>query len=863
MSYGEKYGWKVGEDYPEWADIPEYLDTIGRGYLLEGETPKKAYQRVCKAVSKRLKKPHLASKFFEYIWNGWLCLSSPVLANTGTKRGLPISCYAIHVDDDMNDIGMKNRELMMLTKHGGGVGIGVGDIRPAGSPIRNNGTTDGVVPFCKMYDSSLLATNQGSTRRGAGSLNLPIEHGDYEEFLNIKKPLGDVQRQCMNLQQCVTVTDEFMQKLLKGDKKARRLWVKTLQTRKETGMPYILFEDNINKKNPESYKNNNLKVKNTNICCLTGDTLVLTTEGPKRIDSLLGKNVKIYNGKNWESCSNFNKIKDVDVIYEIELKNGSIMKATDDHRWFVAKNYEDIRRNKYKEVTTLDLEVGDFLECHREENHGNKELVGAYLKGLVYRKEELISYASCYKEKLPQEWKEWNKKSKLLFLSGLLDADGTYDKSIQISSVKKNFLLDLQEMLSSLGVVSSLDVNNSRPVYRLSISSFDSWHLYPQLSCKRIVRKGKEPNRILTGFRKVKSITKVLLEKPEPVYCPNIPSTGKFGLNNGIVTGNCEIVLYTDKDHSFVCCVASVNLAKRNEWRDTDLIRHSIYFLDGIMEEFLQRAKKLKGFENAVRFAKKGRPLGLGVLGWHTYLQQKGIPFESLEATLHTRMIFGDMKNKANEASRELAEEFGEPEWCKGTGMRNTHLMAVAPTTSNAKLAGGISPSIEPWSANVFTEQTCKGTFIRKNPTLKKLLREIGMDKKEVWDFILYDNGSVKDLTFLDDYCFLEGEVLKKESVSDEDLYKIYEIKDVFKTFREINQLQLVKQAAVRQKYIDQAQSLNLAFYKDTSPKEINKIHLEAWKLGIKTLYYMRTESSLRGDVMSKNDLKDCFWCEG
>ena len=182
--------WKKGIDYPEWGDTDVYKKTIIGGYLLEDETPADAYRRVCKTVSRRLNRPELSEIFYEYIWNGWLCLASPVLSNTGTDRGLPNSCFGIDVADSIYDIGTKNLEMMLLAKHGGGVGIGINQIRPAGSKITGNGTSDGVVPFCKIYDSTILATNQGSVRRGAASVNINIEHDDFEEWLEIREPKG-------------------------------------------------------------------------------------------------------------------------------------------------------------------------------------------------------------------------------------------------------------------------------------------------------------------------------------------------------------------------------------------------------------------------------------------------------------------------------------------------------------------------------------------------------------------------------------------------------------------------------------------------------------------------------------------------
>jgi len=236
------------------------------------------------------------------------------------------------------------------------------------------------------------------------------------------------------------------------------------------------------------------------------------------------------------------------------------------------------------------------------------------------------------------------------------------------------------------------------------------------------------------------------------------------------------------------------------------------------------------------------------VLGWHTYLQEKGLPFEGLLSQYETRKIFSQIKIESERASMALAETFGEPLWCVGTGLRNTHLRAIAPTVSNSKLSGNVSPGIEPWAANVFTEQSAKGTFIRKNPTLKKILRKHKLDNEIIWNRILKDGGSIQGIKALD-----------KITLGPHDI----PIKEVFKTFKEINQLELVNQAGIRQQYIDQSVSLNLAFPSIATPKWINKVHFEAWKKGIKTLYYTRTESVLRGDIAEQAMDDSCLSCDG
>jgi ribonucleoside-diphosphate reductase alpha chain len=559
--------WERGKDYPEFFDEVA-LSTISKGYLLPGETPKKAYRRVAHAVAARLNRPDLENKFFKYIWNGWIGLASPVLSNTGTDRGLPISCFGIDTPDSVRGIGLTNAELMRLTSYGGGVGISLSRIRGRGSNITGNGKSEGVVPWAKIYDSTIIATNQGSVRRGAASVNLDINHIDIKEFLQIRRPKGDPNRQCLNLHQCVVVDDAFMKRLNDRDSEAMSLWMEILKSRVETGEPYIMFKDNVNKDNPLAYRMNNLDVSMTNICT--------------------------------------------------------------------------------------------------------------------------------------------------------------------------------------------------------------------------------------------------------------------------------EITLHTDEEHSFICCLSSLNLAKYDEWKNTDVVETAVYFLDGVMEEFIIKTNGKDSMIRSHRHAKKGRALGLGVMGWHTFLQQKNLPFNSIASTAWTHTIFSDIKMKAESASRQLAAEYGEPLWCKGTGMRNTHLLAIAPTVSNSRL-NNCSAGIEPQPANVYVFNGAKGTFIVKNPELETLLNNKSKNSNKVWDQILADNGSVANLP---------NDVLSEDE------------KEVFLTFPEINQLGLVQQAAIRQRYIDQTQSLNLAFDPTDSPKWINQVHMEAHKLGIKTLYYLRTDSVIKGDLGSRTS-EDCLGCDG
>lgn len=558
---------KAAGDAPEWMG-DEGFAILSKGYLLPNETPRDMYKRVAEAAAQYTPDPKLyETKFFDAMWKNWLCPASPVLSNMGTTRGLPISCNSIHVGDSVHSIFDKSTELAMLTKYGAGVGIYMGDLRARGADIRGNGASEGVVPWAKLYDTTISSVSQGSTRRGAGAVFLDMDHGDIDEFLRIRRPTGDMNRRCLNLNHGVCISNEWMEALEAGDEHKRALWQEVLRTRVETGEPYLIFLDNINDQNPDCYKQRNLQVKTSNICS--------------------------------------------------------------------------------------------------------------------------------------------------------------------------------------------------------------------------------------------------------------------------------EITLYTDKDHSFVCCLSSLNLVRWHEWAESDLPHTATVFLDAVMEEYLTKSDGVKGLEPARNFARKSRALGIGVLGWHTLLQQKSLPFDSMQSMMLNAEIFRTIRAGAETATKMLAECFGEPEWCEGSGRRNTHLMAVAPTVSNSAISGGHSAGIEPIAANIWAQKSNQGTFIRRNVTLEARLEELGRNDRATWKSIVENNGSVQHLEWLPEHD-----------------------KKVFLTAREINQHALVRQAIQRQKWVDQGQSLNLFFATNSDPKYIHEVHYEAWRGGIKTLYYLRTEGVLRGDLASRSK-DECAACEG
>ena len=296
-----------------------------------------------------------------------------------------------------------------------------------------------------------------------------------------------------------------------------------------------------------------------------------------------------------------------------------------------------------------------------------------------------------------------------------------------------------------------------------------------------------------------------------------------------------EIFLSNQADESFVCNLSSLNLERWDDMLGTDAVETLVYFLDAVMSEFIEKTDGVAFMEAPRKFAINQRALGVGVLGWHSMLQSKLIGFESMDAKLLNIEIWKTIREKCDKATQELANIFGEPELLKGYNRRNSTTLAVAPTTSSSFILGQASPSIEPLNSNYFTKDLAKGKFTYKNPYLYKLLKEKSMNTIEVWKDILSHGGSVQHLSF-----FTQEE------------------KDVFKTFGEISQKEIIIQAAQRQKYIDQGQSLNIMVPASTKPKDINELMIFAWEQGIKSLYYQRSSNPSQELARSINACSTC-----
>ena len=527
-----------------WWLNEESEQMLNRGYLLKGETVEGAIDRITTAAAKRLYKPELIPAFKEMITKGWISFSSPVWANMGTQRGLPISCFNVHVPDHIEGITHKLGEVIMQTKIGGGTSGYFGELRHRGTAVTDNGKSSGAVSFMKLFDTAMDVVSQGGVRRGAFAAYLDIDHGDIEEFLNIKEIGSPIQ----NLFIGVCVPDYWMQDMIDGDMDKRKVWAKVLESRQKKGLPYIFFTDNVNRNKPQVYKDSGAVINASNLCS--------------------------------------------------------------------------------------------------------------------------------------------------------------------------------------------------------------------------------------------------------------------------------EIMLPSTADESFICCLSSMNLELYDEWKDTNAVKLAIYFLDAVLSEFIEKTEGNYYLSSARKFALRHRAIGLGVLGYHSYLQKNMIPFESMEAKMFNAKAFKQIQEQSIQASKELANIYGEPEMLKGYGLRNTTTMAVAPTTSSSAILGQTSPGIEPFASNYYKAGLAKGNFMRKNKYLAKLLEEKGLDNEDVWREIMLNHGSVQHMT----------QLTQTE-------------KDVFKTFKEISPMEIITQAGQRQQYIDQAQSLNLNIPASLAIKDVNNLMIEAWKLGVKTLYYQRSQS--------------------
>lgn len=881
--------------YPDfyWLN-EESKQFLQRGYLLEGKTAEARIREIAEHAERILGIEGYADKFYNYMTKGYYSLSTPVWSNFGAGRSLPISCFGSVVPDSVAGIMETATEIAMMGKEGGGTSAYFGKVRPRGSVITNNGKSDGSFTFLKIYESVIEVISQGTSRRSQLASYIDIDHGDIEEWLDIHTEGNPIQLSYYG----VCIDDDWMRSMIEGDKYKRQIWAKVLQRRSETGIPYLFFKDNVNNNKPDVYKDKNLTIHASNMC-VSSDTKILTKEkGHVEIGSVVGEKLTVWNGEEWSENVEMVKTGENQQLVRVVLSDGRFIECTPYHKWYIQKGYPKNPGSEVVMVRTHELKKGDKLEKFTLPLiEGTEVLENAYTNGfytadgtksgnmdIVYlydEKQALEEYItgniqSRYLSKLSNRVElrmkglkdkyfvpdhTYTIQSRLDWLAGLLDGDGTIsyngdNQSLQLCSIHKEFLLEVSNMLQTLGICSR--INNSReaglfslplndgsgnngfyyckPAYRLLIGSVDSQKLLKLgLNLKRLNLVEHTPNRSSTHYVTIRDI--IVLDGLHDTYCCTEPKRNKV-IFNGVMTGNCnEIYLPSSEEESFVCCLASMNLLHFDSWKLTDAVETLTYFLEAIMTEFIRLAKLIPHLERAVRFAERHRALGLGVLGWHSYLQSNMIPFESFQAMQKNAEIFRLIKERTYKASAEMAERYGEPELLKGYGRRHTTTMAIAPTKSSSFILGAVSPSIEPFKSNYYVKDLSKIKTVYKNPFLEKLLEEKGFNTEEIWQSILINDGSVQHLDILTD---------------DE--------KNVFKTFSEISQMTVIQQAAQRQAFIDQGQSINVMIHPDTPTKDVNQLYITAWELGLKGLYYQFSISAAQR--FNRDLLTACASCE-
>jgi len=889
---------------PHWLS-DEGLRTLEAGYLLPGECPRDLYLRVAHTAAKYLNKPELQQDFFDVLYKAYIGLSTPVASNFGTNKGQAISCFSAVISDSVDGIYKSLREAALLSKAGGGHGLYYGDLRPAGSPIgKNNGTSGSVLTWAKQFDLCSSSVSQGNTRRGSFAHYIPIEHPDAYDFLLAKDHLEGDPRNMLDSNIAFTITDAFMQKVLAGDEKAHKIWGKTLEMNLKVGTPYLLFIDNVNNQRSEAYKLHNLFIKTSNLC-VVGDTKILTSEGHIPIKELENKTIEVWNGEVFSQTTVY-KTGVNQSLLKITTDSGQELICTPYHKFhlhsgskknIVIKDAQDLLVNdKLIKFELPLLQQGDKILENAYANGfytgdgtkvKNKQQI--YLYG---KKKKLAHLFTCKfteskcSDRLVGNYTTlfskffipnvtYSLQSRLDWFAGLLDSDGCLltnkqynTQGLQITSINLPFIKEVQLFLQMLGVYSKITKNktegiyflpanngtgllrefNCKECYRLVIASSGVETLLKLgLNCHRLCIKSSKANREATQFIKIKKVEH--LSYTEDTYCFTEPLRN-LGMFNGILVGNCaEILEYADPLHTFVCCLCSLNLSLWEDWKDyksqntnKTVPELAVYLLDAVMDDFIFRGSKEPGLANAVRSAQKGRALGIGTMGLAYLYQQKNLPFHSFDSRNLNIEIHKYIKQLTEKASRDMYLEYGGCEWSEGTKMRHSLLRATAPTRTNCVISGAHSPGIEPSDSNSYTAKQAKGSFIRKNHMLEALLETKNKNTYEVWDSILYHNGSVFHLDFLD----------------------INE-KLLFATAREIDPEALLIQAADRTPYIDQGQSLNRFVHPNIPIKKLNDLIFKTWKSGVKSTYYTKSSSEKIIDkVKNKAHIitkPDCIYC--
>lgn len=875
--------------------VPEWYSTAGfqmfcekYEYETNGRSVRGQFERIAKTAASHLKgtkyEVDAEQKFFEMLWKGWLSPSTPVLANMGTTRGMPVSCSGTVAEDSVDGFYSNLHEVAMLTKYGFGTATDLSAIRPRGSKISVGGKASGILPIVKEHVSAMRNIAQGTSRRGAWACYLNIEHGDFNELIDHVLSEPD------DLNVGWTIHQSFIDRLNSGDKEAVERFQRAMKIKMVTGKGYFFFIDKANAKRPLMYREKGLFVNNSQLC-VAPETLILTDEGYQVISDLENESVNVWNGKEFTKTV-VKKTGENQKLLRVVTNSGFELECTPYHKFYVSTMDEVSGNTKIVEKRTNELKAGDKLIKsnfpiidgtnllpHPYENgllsadgcvvpnrqrlylYHEKHKFKEHLDSSIFRdwhvQETLNLWYSLYPISLERKFfvpfDNYTVESKIKWLEGFVDGYGTVCRngniqSIQCESINENFLLEIQMMLQTLGVSSKV-INATEEGMRLltandgACNSKESWRIiFGQTGIvtlrslgfnpKRLHLTDHQPNRDCSQFVK---IVEVLDEgRIDDTFCFTETNRG-MGVFNGILTGQCsEIMLHNSNEMTYTCVLSSMNGAKWPEWKDTDTVQWATIFLDCVAQEFIVRAKGIRGLEKAVLFTEKNRALGLGLAGLHTLFMQEMMPFESLEAHMLSQTISSHIRENADIATKDMAVTLGEPDWCKGYGVRNTHLIAIAPTKSTALLMGGISEGINPDPAMSYNQTTAAGEVDRTNPVLLDLMKKKGIYTKKHIQEITDKQGSVQHVDWLTE-----------------------EEKAVFKTAFEINQKAVLRLASARSQFIDQWQSLNLFFSATEDPKWIAEVHKDAFMdPNILALYYIYTQA---GVSASKGECEACM----
>lgn len=732
---------KERKELQDSGEVPEWFTTAGwqlfkDKYQYQGQSYKGTCERIAKCAAKHVAKHGLdvqewETKFYNLLWKGWLSPSTPVLSNMGTSKGMNVSCSGTYVSDSVYGFYDSFKENAILTKHGFGTSGYLSDIRPRGSKIATGGKASGITPVLKHFVFDMQTITQGTQRRGAFAGYIDIEHKDFYEIADL------IQHEPDDLNIGWIVKDKFIKKLQNGDKEANNRFKKAMKSKLLTGKGYFFFVDKVNRNRPKMYKDKNLDVKASNLC-VAPETLILTKFGYLPIVELEDKTIDVWNGEEW-STTTIRKTGTNQELVKVITDSGQELECTQYHKFYI-KDRSAEYSNRIVEVSASELKRGDkLIKFELPVIDGELTLTNAYQNGfysgdgclvknnsriyLYGEKRNLLNYFPnrrlhtiqddydreyFYYDNLKPKFyiptSDYSIDSRVQWLAGLFDADGCVinvngSLTLQLVSTNKEFLKELQLMLQTLGVTSKIKFTREQGLYKLpandgsdELKDFQCNAQYRILlsgngllqlkelgfNTNRLKIDGNIPNRNAERFIQIVDVE--YNNRISDTYCFT-EHKRHMGMFNGILTGQCaEIALHSSEEYSFSCVLSAMNLYWYDDWKDTTAVFDATVFLDCVAEEFITLAENIKGLEKTVDFTRKGRALGLGVCGFHTYLQEKRWPFEGLEAHTWNNQVFKHIRTEADKASKWMATVMGEPEWCAGYGVRNTHLMALMPT---------------------------------------------------------------------------------------------------------------------------------------------------------------------------------------